>query len=253
MAARAVAGVRASRRRPTRRDHQPVPTRPAARARRVAPPRTVSDERRRSGLLFGVGAYAMWGMFPAFFPLLKPAGAFEVLAHRIVWSFALMAVVIVAVRRLGDLRDDHRAHVAVADLRVGADLGELGDLHLRGQQRPRGGRGAGLLHQPAGHRGAWAADLPRTAQPRAVRGPGDRGDRGGGADRVARRAAGHRARAGAVVRPVRGGQEGGADRSAGQRRDRGCGGRAVRARLHRGVAGHRPRDVHQPRCRTTSS
>ncbi len=59
---------------------------------------------RRSGLLFGVGAYAMWGMFPAFFPLLKPAGAFEVLAHRIVWTFALMAVVIAAVRRLGDIR-----------------------------------------------------------------------------------------------------------------------------------------------------
>ena len=59
---------------------------------------------RRHGLLYGVGAYAMWGMFPAFFPLLKPAGAVEVLAHRIVWSFALMVVVIAVVRRLGDLR-----------------------------------------------------------------------------------------------------------------------------------------------------
>jgi chloramphenicol-sensitive protein RarD len=64
----------------------------------------VSEEQRRSGLLFGVGAYVCWGLFPAFFPLLKPAGAVEVLAHRIVWSFLLMAVVIVAVRRLGDLR-----------------------------------------------------------------------------------------------------------------------------------------------------
>jgi chloramphenicol-sensitive protein RarD len=63
----------------------------------------VSDE-RRSGLLLGVGAYAMWGLFPAFFPLLKPAGAFEILAHRIVWSFALMAVVVMVVRRLGDLK-----------------------------------------------------------------------------------------------------------------------------------------------------
>jgi chloramphenicol-sensitive protein RarD len=43
-------------------------------------------------------------MFPAFFPLLKPAGAFEVLAHRIVWSFALMIAVIAAVRRLGEIR-----------------------------------------------------------------------------------------------------------------------------------------------------
>jgi chloramphenicol-sensitive protein RarD len=55
-------------------------------------------------MLFGVGAYASWGLFPAFFPLLKPAGAFEVLAHRIVWCFVLMVVVITAVRRLSDIR-----------------------------------------------------------------------------------------------------------------------------------------------------
>ena len=58
----------------------------------------------RAGLLYGVGAYGLWGLFPAFFPLLKPAGAFEVLAHRIVWSFLSMAVVIVAVRRVGALK-----------------------------------------------------------------------------------------------------------------------------------------------------
>jgi chloramphenicol-sensitive protein RarD len=63
----------------------------------------VSDT-RRAGLLFGVGAYASWGLFPAFFPLLKPASAFEILAHRIVWCFALMVVIVAAVRRLGDLR-----------------------------------------------------------------------------------------------------------------------------------------------------
>jgi chloramphenicol-sensitive protein RarD len=55
-------------------------------------------------LLFGVGAYASWGLFPAFFPLLKPADAFEILAHRIVWCLALMVVVIAVVRRLGDIR-----------------------------------------------------------------------------------------------------------------------------------------------------
>ena len=57
-----------------------------------------------SGLLFGLGAYGSWGIFPAFFPLLKPAGATEVLAHRIVWTVLLMAVVLFAVRRWGDLR-----------------------------------------------------------------------------------------------------------------------------------------------------
>lgn len=58
----------------------------------------------RSGLFFGAGAYVMWGLFPAFFPLLKPAGAVEVLAHRVIWSFVLMIVVVLAVRRLGDIR-----------------------------------------------------------------------------------------------------------------------------------------------------
>jgi chloramphenicol-sensitive protein RarD len=58
---------------------------------------------RTSGLLYGIGAYAMWGVFPAFFPLLKPATALEVLAHRIVWTFLLMVVVVAAARRLRDI------------------------------------------------------------------------------------------------------------------------------------------------------
>ncbi|WP_285776610.1 EamA family transporter RarD [Microtetraspora sp. NBRC 13810] len=54
------------------------------------------DERR--GLLYGVAAYAMWGLFPLYWPLLEPAGPVEILAHRMVWS--LVAVLgILAVRR----------------------------------------------------------------------------------------------------------------------------------------------------------
>ncbi|BBY67446.1 EamA family transporter RarD [Mycolicibacterium helvum] len=56
------------------------------------------------GLLYGIGAYGSWGLFPAFFPLLKPAGALEVLAHRIVWTLVLMVGVVVAMRKLADLR-----------------------------------------------------------------------------------------------------------------------------------------------------
>lgn len=59
---------------------------------------------RTRGLLYGVGAYAMWGVFPAFFPLLKPASALEVLSHRIVWTCVLMVFVIAAARRLRDIR-----------------------------------------------------------------------------------------------------------------------------------------------------
>jgi chloramphenicol-sensitive protein RarD len=49
-------------------------------------------------MAFGVGAYALWGLFPLYWPLLKPAGAVEILAHRIMWSLVAVAVVL-AVRR----------------------------------------------------------------------------------------------------------------------------------------------------------
>jgi chloramphenicol-sensitive protein RarD len=65
---------------------------------------TATESRRRSGVLFGVGAFTWWGLCPGFFPLLLPAGSIEVLAHRIVWSAACLFLVLVVARRLGDLR-----------------------------------------------------------------------------------------------------------------------------------------------------
>lgn len=57
-----------------------------------------------NGLLYGFGAYALWGLFPFFFDALAPAGAVEILAHRIVWTVLLMIGVLIALRRMGDLR-----------------------------------------------------------------------------------------------------------------------------------------------------
>nr|WP_307841041.1 EamA family transporter RarD [Streptomyces sp. GESEQ-4] len=54
---------------------------------------------RRIGLLNGFAAYGMWGLFPLYFPLLKPADPSEVLAHRMAWSFVVVAAVLLVVRR----------------------------------------------------------------------------------------------------------------------------------------------------------
>jgi chloramphenicol-sensitive protein RarD len=40
----------------------------------------------RRGFVYGVWAYVLWGLLPLYWPHLKPAGAPEVLAHRVVWS-----------------------------------------------------------------------------------------------------------------------------------------------------------------------
>ncbi len=58
----------------------------------------------RRGQLYGASAYVLWGVFPLYFPLLEPASPLEVLAHRIVWSLLVMAVVVRATRRWSHLR-----------------------------------------------------------------------------------------------------------------------------------------------------
>jgi chloramphenicol-sensitive protein RarD len=46
----------------------------------------------------------MWGAFPLYWPLLEPAGALEILAHRILWSLVTVAVLLVVLRRTGQFR-----------------------------------------------------------------------------------------------------------------------------------------------------
>ena len=59
----------------------------------------------RRGALYGACAYLLWGLFPLYWPLLAPAGAVEVLAHRILWSLVVVVVLLAALRRLGALRE----------------------------------------------------------------------------------------------------------------------------------------------------
>ncbi|WP_243718765.1 EamA family transporter RarD [Actinomadura sp. KC06] len=54
----------------------------------------------RRGIAFGVAAYVLWGLFPLYWPLLKPAGAVEILAHRIMWSLVAVGAVLAARRSL---------------------------------------------------------------------------------------------------------------------------------------------------------
>ncbi len=46
----------------------------------------------------------MWGLFPLYWTLLEPAGAIEILAHRVFWSLAVMVALVVALRRRAQFR-----------------------------------------------------------------------------------------------------------------------------------------------------
>jgi chloramphenicol-sensitive protein RarD len=52
------------------------------------------------GLLFGVSAYVFWGLFPLYWPLLKPASPLEIVSHRAVWTLVFCIIVLALLRQL---------------------------------------------------------------------------------------------------------------------------------------------------------
>ena len=63
-----------------------------------------ADDAAAAGLVLGLGAYLMWGLLPAFLKTLGHVPPVEVLAHRVLWSALLLAVVVTALRRWPQVR-----------------------------------------------------------------------------------------------------------------------------------------------------
>ncbi len=64
----------------------------------MSPPLAGDAGELRRGTIFAFLAYGIWGLFPLYFHALEPSGAFEILAHRILWTL-LFCVVVLVVRR----------------------------------------------------------------------------------------------------------------------------------------------------------
>ncbi|GMA32324.1 EamA family transporter RarD [Litorihabitans aurantiacus] len=65
----------------------------------------------RRGTATGASAYLLWGLMPLYISALAPAGAVEVVAHRVLWSLALCLAILAAVRgfpALGAILRDRR-------------------------------------------------------------------------------------------------------------------------------------------------
>lgn len=82
----------------------------------------------RLGYLYGLGAYTLWGFFPAYFKLLRPSGPVEVLAHRILWSMLFMVILLTVIRRWSHIRQLVRrpamlGGIAIAAILIGINWG----------------------------------------------------------------------------------------------------------------------------------
>ena len=49
---------------------------------------------RSLGLVFGVSAYTLWGLFPIYWPLLEPANPLEIVSHRAVWTLVFCFIIL---------------------------------------------------------------------------------------------------------------------------------------------------------------
>ncbi|MEU1685232.1 EamA family transporter RarD [Micromonospora sp. NPDC005707] len=76
----------------------------------------------RLGYLYGFGAYLIWGFFPIYLKLLRPAGPVEILAHRIVWSVVFVALLLAAMRNIAFLRALARRPRTLAAIAAAAAL-----------------------------------------------------------------------------------------------------------------------------------
>jgi chloramphenicol-sensitive protein RarD len=59
----------------------------------------------RAGVLYGIAAYGLWGLFPIYFHALDDAGSVEVLAHRIGWTMLVVIAMLAVTRKLHAVRD----------------------------------------------------------------------------------------------------------------------------------------------------
>jgi chloramphenicol-sensitive protein RarD len=53
---------------------------------------TAAAGRARAGLIYGLAAYGLWGILPIYFKLLKAVPSADIVAHRIVWSLGVLAI-----------------------------------------------------------------------------------------------------------------------------------------------------------------
>lgn len=63
----------------------------------------------RSGSLYTIGAYVLWGFLPIYWKFLDHVSPGETLAHRIIWSFIFMFIIVLVTRNWQEFIDEWKA------------------------------------------------------------------------------------------------------------------------------------------------
>ncbi|WP_436066037.1 EamA family transporter RarD [Arthrobacter sp. LjRoot14] len=80
------------------------------------------DKDTTAGVIFGIGAYGLWGLLPLYFFVLQPAGAVEIVANRVVWSLVFCTLLITVTRSWRVLAAAFRDRTVLGTLSIAAAL-----------------------------------------------------------------------------------------------------------------------------------
>lgn len=74
----------------------------------------MDDRTARDGVLIGLLAYVMWGLFPVYFKMLESVAPTEMLAHRVIWAVPFGALIILFRSQWSEVRRalTHKATLA---------------------------------------------------------------------------------------------------------------------------------------------
>lgn len=85
-------------------------------------PLTPDQEKLRSGLVAGLGAYLLWGFLPLLFKLVEGVGSVGVVAERTFWSLLFVGGILLLTRRFGEVRTALSSFATVRAMAISALL-----------------------------------------------------------------------------------------------------------------------------------
>ena len=85
-------------------------------------PLSDADQRARSGLLVGLVCYLLWGFLPLLFHILEAAGSVTIVASRTLWSLFFVGAILIAGRRMGEVKAALRDPATLRSMAISAVL-----------------------------------------------------------------------------------------------------------------------------------
>lgn len=82
------------------------------------PTQQADQQALKQGIFYAMAAYGVWGLFPVYFKAVEHISAFEVVAHRVIWSMVFLGLFILATGRWQKLAETLRQPSIVRSLAI---------------------------------------------------------------------------------------------------------------------------------------